>query len=83
MNESNEYKSNNETQNLQIWCCQNCDAVHFKAGNVMLNFTKDEFADLTYCVNDLYQNEFGSLEFYHLVNSLNQSDDILSSNTIS
>lgn len=83
MDKSNELNKKNETQSLQIWCCQNCEAVHFKAGNVMLNFTKSEFADLTYSVNDLYQNEFGSLEFYHLVNSLNQNDDILSSGTIS
>lgn len=83
MDKSNEFDKKNETQNLQIWCCQNCEAVHFKVGNVLLNFTKSEFADLTYCVNDLYQDEFGSLEFYHLVNSVNQKDDVLSSGTIS
>lgn len=83
MEKSSEFNKKSETQSLQIWCCQNCEAVHFKAGNVMLNFTKSEFADLTYSVNDLFQNEFGSLEFYSLVNSLNQNDDILSSGTIS
>lgn len=83
MDKPSELNKKSETQNLQIWCCQNCEAVHFKAGNVMLNFTKSEFADLTYSVNDLFQNEFGSLEFYSLVNSLNQNDDILSSGTIS
>lgn len=83
MDKSNEFNKNNETQTLQIWCCENCEAVHFKAGNVLLNFTKSEFAELTYSVNDVYQHEFGSLEFYHLISSLGSQDEVLSSNSIS
>jgi hypothetical protein len=80
MNETNQ---NGETRSLQIWCCGNCEAVHFKSGSVLLNFTKKEFAELAYSVNDVYQSEFGSLEFYHLISSLNAPDDVLSSDSIS
>jgi hypothetical protein len=83
MDKSNEFQGKNEKQTLQIWCCENCEAVHFKAGNVLLNFTKDEFAALTYSVNDVFQDEFGSLEFYHLISSLDRKDTILESKTIS
>ena len=77
--EFNESKS----EKLQVWCCDRCDAVHFKAGNVLLNFSRAEFAELTYAVNDIYQKEFGSLEFYHLVTSLKQEDEILTSQAVS
>ena len=83
MDKSSDFNKNNETQKLQIWCCENCEAVHFKAGNVLLNFSKAEFAELAYNVNDVYQDEFGSLEFYHLISSLKTPDEVLSSNTIS
>lgn len=83
MDKSKDFNQDKEKQSLQIWCCENCEAVHFKSGNVLLNFTKTEFAELTYSVNDVFQNEFGSLEFYHLISSLNQPDEILSSSSIS
>jgi hypothetical protein len=83
MNQSNESNRSSETKTLQIWCCENCEAVHFKAGNVLLNFTKSEFAELTYSVNDVFQHEFGSLEFYHLISSLDAPDEVLASKTIS
>lgn len=83
MDKMNENNQNGEAQSLQIWCCGNCEAVHFKAGNVLLNFTKNEFAELAYSVNDVYQNEFGSLEFYHLISSLKADEDVLESSTIS
>ena len=83
MDKMNEINQNGGNQSLQIWCCGNCEAVHFKAGNVLLNFTKSEFAELAYSINDVYQNEFGSLEFYHLISSLNAPDEVLSSSMIS
>ena len=83
MDKSNEFNRDNETQTVQIRCCENCEAVHFKAGNVLLNLTKTEFAELTYSVNDVFQNEFGSLEFYHLISSLKGPDEVLPGNSIS
>lgn len=83
MNKSNEFHQNGERQSLQIWCCEKCEEVHFKAGNVLLNFSKTEFAELAYSVNDVFQNEFGSLEFYHLISSLDARDEVLSSPVIS
>ena len=75
MNEENK-------QNLQVWCCNNCCSVHFKAGSIMLNFSKTEFADLTHAVMEIYEEEFGGLEFYRLINSISQNDEVLSSQTI-
>ncbi len=72
-----------KSENLQVWSCENCQAVHFKAGNVLLNFTRTEFAELAHAVSDIYQQEFGSLEFYHLISSLKKEDDILTSQTVS
>lgn len=66
-------------QKLQIWCCDHCRAVHFKAGNVLLNFSQTEFADLTYAVMEIYNQEFGALEFYRMINSVNQPEETLSS----
>jgi hypothetical protein len=83
MDISKEFDRKGEKQTLQIWRCGNCEAVHFQAGKVLLNFTKAEFAELAYSVNDVFQAEFGSLEFYHLISSLNPPDDVLASETIS
>lgn len=82
MERFNGQNSNNASENLSVWCCESCQAVHFKAGNVLLNFTKTEFADLAHAVMEIYQHEFGGLEFYRLINLLTKDDDILSSNTI-
>jgi len=84
MSHFNESDSNETAQKLQVWMCRSCQAVHFKTGNVMLNFTRSEFAELTQVMLDIYSNEFGGLEFYQMINSLNQPDDtVLLSQTIS
>lgn len=83
MNKSDELKDENANRNLRVWCCEHCRDVHFKAGNVMLNFSQKEFAELTYAVNEIFQQEFGSLEFYHLISLLNKNEDVLSSDIIS
>lgn len=70
------------SQNLQVWCCDHCQAVHFKAGQVLLNFSKPEFAELTHAVMEIYQQEFGGLEFYKLTDSITREQGILSSQTI-
>lgn len=89
MSHFHESNHSESSQKLQVWCCDHCRAVHFKAGNVLLNFSKPEFADLTHAVMEIYSQEFGALEFYRLINSvnhsdesLNQDDDILFSHTI-
>lgn len=82
MNDSHNHQNHAAPQNLQIWMCHGCQAVHFKTGNVLLNFTKQEFAELTEAVLDIYSQEFGGLNFYKLLNSLNKEDEILLSRTI-
>lgn len=83
MNNFSEPKNENASEKLQVWCCEHCKAVHFKAGNILLNFTRTEFADLARAVMEIYQQEFGGSEFYRLINLINQSeDDVLLSRTI-
>jgi Zn-finger protein len=83
MSNFNELKDENAAQNLQVWYCENCRAVHFKADNILLNFTRTEFAELTNTVNEIYQQEFNSSEFSQLINLLDgQNDEVLLSQTI-
>lgn len=82
MDEFEKSGANGARQNLQVWCCGNCEAVHFKAGNVLLNFSRAEFAELTHAVMDIYRREFGSLEFYDLIGLLKQRGDVLISRTV-
>lgn len=42
--------------NVQIWFCESCDCVHVRAANVLLTFTKDEFASFTEAVVDCHYN---------------------------
>lgn len=71
-----------ESQKLQIWCCENCRAVHFKIGDVSLNFTKNEFMELTGIVIEIYNRELGHGDFYRLVKSHSRDTEILVSQTI-
>lgn len=73
---------NESSQNLQVWSCENCQSVHFKAGNVLLNFSKAEFTELTHAVLEIFQKDYGSLEFYHLISAIQTNDDILLSQSI-
>ena len=66
-----------QAQDLQVWCCDHCREVHFKARKVLLNFSQTEFANLTYAVNEIYQQEFGSLEFYKLVDLLKNKEALI------
>ena len=83
MDKFNKPRNNETSENLQIWCCGHCEEVHFKAGKVLLNFTKEEFAELTHSVNDVFQQQFGNLEFYNLINLVTKNEDVLLSDTIS
>lgn len=83
MDKLNKKQNSESSENVHVWCCRHCEEVHFKAGNVLLNFTKEEFAELTHCVNDVFQQQFGSLEFYNLINLVSKNEDILLSDTIS
>lgn len=83
MFDSGEEHEKHDQENLHVWCCENCQAVHFRAGSVLLNFTKQEFTRLAQAVLEIYQQEYGSLEFYRLIDLLKDEDDILSSNSLS
>jgi hypothetical protein len=39
-----------------VWYCENCLSFHIKAGEVLLTFTKAEFADFSSAVFDSYSS---------------------------
>jgi hypothetical protein len=83
MNKVAKLVEDEKRQKLQIWQCDGCSAVHFKAGSVLLNFTRGEFSELTHAMMEIYQEEFGNLEFYDLLNSVKNRDEILISRSVS
>lgn len=82
MNHYNELNNNEESHNLQVWMCSDCQCVHLKTVNVMLNFSKTEFANFVRVVMEIYSQEFGGLELHRIFNLLKQEDDVLLSQTI-
>lgn len=71
------------SQNLQVWYCEHCQNVHFRTRNVMLDFSKKEFVDLTNAILDIFQNHLDPLEIDRIANSAGPADDVLLSETIS
>ncbi|GEM_PF-3574689 len=37
-----------ESTNVSIWFCEGCRCFHLRAGQVLLTFTREEFADFTH-----------------------------------
>jgi hypothetical protein len=83
MNNLHNENRNAPSQNLQIWYCENCQSVHFKTQNVMLDFSKREFVELTNAMLDIFQTHFDPLEIKQIANLIVSSDDVLLSETIS
>lgn len=78
----NQSQHESPSQNLQVWMCHGCESVHFKTGNVMLNFTKQEFAELTHAILEIYQSEINQVDLYSLFGSLSDDEEIISNQTI-
>ena len=41
-------------ENLRLWFCERCGAVHLRAGEVLLSLTPPEFIDFAAAVGDIY-----------------------------
>ena len=39
--------------NVTVWHCRGCGVVHMSVGKMVLNFTRDEFANFTEAVVDI------------------------------
>jgi hypothetical protein len=78
----NQFQHASPSQNLQVWMCDGCESVHFKTGNVMLNLTKTEFAELTHAILEIYQSEISTIDLYSLFSSLSDEDEIISGEKI-
>jgi hypothetical protein len=40
-------------ENVNVWHCRGCGVVHMSVGKMVLNFTRNEFADFTEAVVDI------------------------------
>ncbi len=73
----------NDRKQLSMEYCENCQSVHFRTTNVLLNFNKREFTELVKAVNEIYFNDTGwgmeelSTEHGEVIN-----DDVLMSEVI-
>lgn len=47
-------------QQLSVWFCERCQSVHFRAGEVLLTFTREEFDELTRAVIEIYCAKFAA-----------------------
>lgn len=47
-------------ENLKVWFCERCQCVHFRAGEVLLTFTRAEFDGLTRAVIEIYCEKFAA-----------------------
>jgi hypothetical protein len=82
---NNMHNENHKTpsQNLQVWYCEHCQNIHFKTQNVMLDFSKKEFVELTNAILDIFQNHFDPLEISRIAGMALPADEVLMSETIS
>ena len=82
MNDLHNSHEHDNSQNLQVWFCRQCQNVHFKTANVMLNYAKTEFIDLTNAMIDIFKNDFDPIELNKLASVFALSDEVLMSETI-
>ncbi len=83
MNELHNRHDQAHSHNLQVRYCDHCKSVHFRTANVMLNFSKTEFIDLTNAMVDIFNNDFDLIELNKLAGVMALSDEVLMSETIS
>ena len=83
MNDLHNENQKTPSQNLQVWYCEHCRNVHFRTQNVMLDFSKKEFVELTNTILDIFQNHLEPLEIDRIAEMISPPDDVLMSETIS
>jgi Zn-finger protein len=77
------HQENNEKKSgMQIWYCQNCNQVHLRATNVMLDFSKKEFLGLSDAILGILRYEFSSEDLKSIPNYNAETEDVLFADTI-
>ena len=72
-----------ERKQLSMEYCENCQSVHFRTTNVLLNFNRQEFTELVNAVNEIYFNDTGwGIENASTKHGDAASDDVLMSEVI-
>ena len=79
---SNHQGNNQQNAGMQIWYCHNCNQVHLRTTNVMLDFTKKEFLGLGDAIFGILRNDFTPEDLQGLQNFDAELDDILFAETI-
>ncbi|MEZ5347118.1 MAG: hypothetical protein R2681_16345 [Pyrinomonadaceae bacterium] len=71
----------NKSSHLQVWFCQHCNAVHFRAANITLDFTRSEFLALSDAMLGILREDFTS-EYHSRIEGSVDTDEVLFSETI-
>ncbi|NJM53521.1 MAG: hypothetical protein HC846_09130 [Blastocatellia bacterium] len=74
--------SSNEKGQMQIWLCRDCNQVHLRATNVMLDFTRREFLNLSNAILGILRYQFSAEDLKTMPNYNHETDEILLAETI-
>ena len=74
----------NQLQNkgMQIWFCHDCNQIHLRTTNVMLDFTRQEFLGVSEAIFGILRNEFSPEDLRNIINFDRETDAILFADTI-
>lgn len=65
-----------EMANVKLWSCEGCGVVHMSVGKVLLNFSREEFADFAGAVNDVaVTSKLGAGKAYSIIDLIASEDD--------
>lgn len=82
MNKDHRESSDNHSGQLQIGFCHNCNQIHLRATNVMLDFSKREFLNFSNANLGILREEFTAEELKSIPNFNANTDDILLAETV-
>ena len=81
INKTFDQSPDKKQQQLKMWRCLDCNAVHFHVGAITLNFTEEEFAGLAEACFEIYSKIF-TVDVTGFRRAVSERDDILSSDLI-
>lgn len=84
MDIANERTEGHGFQDLKMWRCLNCEAIHFSLGSVTMNFSLAQFCQLTRGAMSMFVDAFGAENFHALASEVvgEPGDRILLSETV-
>lgn len=77
-----ENKNHDHSSHLQIWFCEHCNNVHFKTSNITMDFSKEEFLELSKVMHGILRTNFSDDEQQKVLSYELENDDVLLSDTV-